>query len=174
MFTTDRPIPKRRPAARGAFTLIELMVSMSILSIVMAALMSTMLISLRSLPDADNAGLLATQADAALEMLMADAMLAITVAGDESGIKILVPDRDNDGTDEIIFYGLSTPDSTPTAFVRVINGGTPRVLVRRARAFNFSIVSTGDTPSLLVAELITGHGIVHRAAVEIVARRGVE
>lgn len=173
MTTPRRHNPKRTHASR-AFTLIELMVSMSILSIVMAALMSTMLISLRSLPDADNAGLLATQADAALEMLMADAMLAITVAGDQNGLKILVPDRDNDGTDEIILYALSAPDSTPTTFVRVINGGTPRVLVRRARAFNFSIVSTGNTPSLLVAELITGHGIVHRAAVEILARQGVE
>jgi prepilin-type N-terminal cleavage/methylation domain-containing protein len=154
--------------ARG-FTLVETVVSIAVLSIVMGALMSTMILATHALPGLDDPARLANEADAALEEMMTDAMIASLVTTDGAVLKMVVPDRTGDAIDETITFGLVDADTPPTDLYREFNG-TRRVVAGRVLAMSVEVTSFEGGPRLLTVELASGHSIVRRASVDLMAR----
>lgn len=161
--------PRRSPGPRG-FTLVETVISLVILSIVMGSLMSVMVMATHALPDSDDPSITSADITSALELIMADAMLASAITVDTSSLKLVIPDRTLDGKRELIRYGLTAPDSPPTTLHRSFNNNGNQPLVGGVAAFKASVVSYDSKCSLLVVEIATSRGDVHRAGVELLAR----
>lgn len=166
--TADRP-----GTPRPGFTLVELVVSISVLSIIMSALMSTILLASHALPTLDDPAIASAQVNDAFEAITADAMVASTIATDGAVLKLTVPDRTGDSVEETVTYGLADGASPPTPLQAIVNNGTPRTLYDRAEAIRFSIVSFDDRSRLLIVEIATPTGCVHRAAVDLLTRPGI-
>lgn len=154
---------------RRAFTLIETIVSIAVLSIVMSALMSALLLASHAVPGADDPARLAAEADSTLERITGEAMLATAVAWEAGSLKLVLPPRAGSGLIDIVRYTLAEPDTPPTELERSVNGGKGRVVLTRAGAFNATIVSFEGRSRLLILELVAG-GVMRRASVELAAR----
>lgn len=170
-------MPKARrhpdPAAnrvRRGFTLVEVVVSVSILSLVMSGLMSALLLATRTLPRPDDPAMIASDADAAFELIMADAMLASSVKASGNALQLIIPDLNADDADEIVLYQLAAPDTPPTTLQRTFNGGAARTLLERVRTMSFTTASVEGVPSQLTIEIVTGTGVVHRVSFELLKR----
>ena len=153
-----------------AFTLLETVISIALLSVIMGSLMSVMVLATHALPDPDDPSLATADINSAFEFIMADAMLAGAIAVDATNLKLAVPDRDNDGERELICYGLGNADSPPTYLYRTINNSAENTLVENVRAFKASVVSYEGTSSLLIVEIATSRGDIHRASIDLIAR----
>lgn len=167
-----RPSRHTRRTPRPGFTLVEVLVSVSILSIIMAGLMSALLLATKTLPRADDPAMIAPEADTAFELIMADAMLASSVSADGDTLKLIIPDQNADKTDEIIAYELAAPGSPPTSLLRTFNGRAPRTLLSRVRAMSFTTSTVEGDLSQLTIEIVTGTGVVHRTSFELLTRPG--
>lgn len=159
-----------RHAPRPGFTLAEVVVSISILSIVMTGLMSALLLSTKALPQDDDPGVVAPKADAALEMIMADAMFASIVNKDGSKLRLYLPDRDGDTKQEVVKYELDDPGHPPTSLLREYNGGAKRTVLTGVHGLTFTVSSVDGDRSSLVIELVTARNTVHRASIELLTR----
>lgn len=168
-----RPSPHitaRRAHRRAGFTLAEIVVSLSILTIVMTGLMSALLLSTKALPHADDTGMVAPDADAALEMIMADAMFASILNKDGSKLRLYLPDRDGDTNQEVVNYELDDPGNPPTSLLREYNGGAKRTVLTGVHGLTFTVTSVDGDRSSLVIELVTARNTVHRASIELLTR----
>lgn len=152
-----------------AFTLIETVVSIAVLSIVMSALMSALLLASHAVPGADDPARLAAEADSTLELITGDAMLATTVAWETGSLKLVLPPREGSGEIDTVRYTLADPDTTPTELERSVNGGKGRTVLTRANALNCTIVSFEGRSRLLILEIVAG-GVMRRASIELAAR----
>lgn len=95
----------RWPArARAGVTLVELVVALSLTTIVMAAATSVMFVASRALPKQGDASVRATDAALALAMLEAEAQVASRVRLEDDAVRFLVPDRTGDLLDDQIIY----------------------------------------------------------------------
>jgi type II secretory pathway pseudopilin PulG len=114
----------RRHGDRG-HTLVELVLSVAVLSIVMASVMSVMLIAVRAVHQGPAQG--AHVASEAVDEIASD--LAVAEAVPERGsnaLTVIVPDRDGDGQPETIRYFWSGVSGDP--LFRTFNDG-PTVIV---------------------------------------------
>jgi prepilin-type N-terminal cleavage/methylation domain-containing protein len=152
-----------------AFTLIETVVSIAVLSIVMSALMSALLLASHAVPGADDPSRLAAEGDAALEFIMSDAMLATEIAWKSGSLKLVLPPRAGSGQIDTVRYTLGEPDKPPTSLERSVDAGKPRVILGRVQAFNATIVSFEGRSRLLILDLVAG-GVARRASVDLAAR----
>lgn len=122
---------------RRAFTLIEMVVSLSIISIVFLAMGSVMVLASKAVPDPKASTNLALDAADLLEQMAAELQIAtsVTVATDK-GISFTVPDRDGDGADESIVYlwgGVAG-----SALVRKYNGGAVTTVASNVYEFTLT------------------------------------
>jgi len=118
---SDRPA---RPAPRRGFTLIEAVISLAILSIIVVALGSAMLIASRAVPDADSPTQRILDAGQALECVASELCYALSVAQPtENSLEFTVPDRTGDGAPETVRYAWSGAAGDP--ITRTYNGGDP-------------------------------------------------
>ncbi len=161
---------KRRGVQRAGFTLVEMVVSLAILSIVMSALMSTMLLATAVIPAADDPSLTAPDINAVMEHILADAAFARSVEVKPAGLVLGVNDRTGDANPDVLYYSLTDSASTPTTLYTSINGGTQRVLLSGVLAARFSITSFDATSNLLTVEIATQRGTVYRSSTELVVR----
>ena len=159
-----------RRTVRAGFTLAEVVVSVFILSIVMSGLMSALLLATKTLPRVDDPAITASDADAAFEMIMTDAMLASSIKAEGDALRLVIPDLNADDAEEIIRYQLAAPGSPPNELQRTVNGGAARTLLSRVRTMSFATATVGGAPSQLTVELATGTGVVHRASFELLKR----
>jgi prepilin-type N-terminal cleavage/methylation domain-containing protein len=105
-----------------AFTLIEMVVSLSVVSIVFLAMGSVMVLASKALPTENDTTTLTFDASDAVQQLVSELQTATSVAGStDKGIAFTVPDRDNDGSDEGIIYLWSGVPGDP--LIRQYNGG---------------------------------------------------
>ncbi|GAB4187599.1 MAG: hypothetical protein Kow00105_02260 [Phycisphaeraceae bacterium] len=96
-----------RPTSRGgkAFTLIEMMVSLSILSIVFLAMGSVMMLSAKAVPSPDAPANQMISAAEVIDQMAGELQVATSVSvATDKGIAFTVPDRDGDDVEESIVY----------------------------------------------------------------------
>ena len=158
----------RRPAAaRRGFTLIELVIALSLTSIVAMALMSALLLSLRAIPGDADGGMVASRLDAASEFLLADVSLASTIVVENGGerLRLTIPDTTGDAAAEDIRYRSNTG-----VLRRRINGGDWRILADDIASASFSLTTSDGRIGAVNLLIKTNAGSVHRAAFECLAR----
>lgn len=109
-------------SARAALTLVELLLSMTVMGLLFGGIISAMLIATQALPDAQGADAEIVAAQRVLDEIAVDLTDAVEIT--EKGpdfITFVVPDRDADGQPETIHYGWSGTPGDP--LVRAINKG---------------------------------------------------
>jgi prepilin-type N-terminal cleavage/methylation domain-containing protein len=145
---TSRINPGRR--SRRAFTLIEVVVSIAIVSIVLTAIGSLMVVSARALPNPNDPTTAMVGAGTAACQFADDARQAmrVTEAG-AMGFTFTVPDRDSDTMDESVRYAWSGTSGDP--LVRTVNSDRHEIVVDRAGSVAFTYErSPSDFPIVVL------------------------
>src|SRR5581483_935801 len=131
-------------AAARAFTLIEMVVSLAVLSILVVVLGSALTLALKANgTGATNASDSFTAGDVA-DRITADLNVAdnFTDRSTATAVTFTVPDRNNDGLDETIRYALSG-----TTLSRQYNGGTAVALASNVKSFSLSYLTRLQGPT---------------------------
>lgn len=121
----------------GAFTLIELMVSLAMFSIIALVLQSALLLASRAIPDAKSAVSNQISSSRAADRLTSELSYALTVTeSTANAVTFTVADRNNDGTAETIRYSWSGVAGEP--LMRQYNGGTASAVLDDVREFTLA------------------------------------
>lgn len=114
-------------STRRAFTLMEMVLSLGVVAVIGAAMVSTLTLASRSVPRANDLPTTAASARAAAEALAGELSLArsVTVAGSRT-VEFTSPDVTGDGVDDTIRWAWSGNAGDPLA--RTVNGATTSVL----------------------------------------------
>ncbi len=114
-----RPLP--RPRTR-AFTLVEVVLALGIMTILMGAMASALVIVARAVPDGTSPREAVADGAAAVDQIAAELHTAIAVSSrTDASITFTVPDRTGDGVDDTIAYQWSGTPGDPLE--RQFNGG---------------------------------------------------
>lgn len=123
----------------GGHTLLEVMLSTLVLSIVMGAMISTMVIAGRAIDD--NPITQVAAAGDAVNDVTTDISLAQAVTeSTDNAVTLVVPDRDGDGQSETIRYSWSGTPGDP--LMRQYNGSPAAVVAGDVYRFNLSYLTT--------------------------------
>jgi len=149
--TIDHSVARgQRPRGRSAFTLIEMVVSLSIISIVFLAMGSVMLLASKALPTADASSSLTPDTADIVQQIVSELQTATLIAATtDKSITFMVPDRDNDGNDESVAYFWSGVAGNP--LIRIYNGGTSVTVLPIVTEFNLAY----DTKTVAQPDLLT-------------------
>ena len=124
----------RHPNPRRAITLIEMTTSLVIVSVLLVATGSAIVLASRAMPDRRSgaSGLLASSA--ALEQLNMDLTYA-TAVGEmgATAIEFTVPDRTGDGAGEVVRYAWDAAPGSP--LTRSVNGAAPAAVLDDVHEF---------------------------------------
>ncbi len=139
--TQAAPARRALPRARAAFTLVELVLAMVVMSILLAGMSSAMILASRALPDDASVATAVREGYQALER-MGDELQTAQVFTTKSPtiVQFAAPDRDADSSPEIIRYSWS--GSPGHALMRKYNSQTAVEFVNDVRAFQ--IVYTAE------------------------------
>ena len=134
----------RSAAKRSAFTLIEMVVSLTIISIVFLSMGSVMMLAGKAAPDSAEKNTLTLEALETVQQMVDELQTAKSVINaSATGIEFTVPDRDNDGTDETISYIWGGTPGAPLS--RKYNNNTAVYLLPSIYEFNLTY-DTLDIP----------------------------
>jgi prepilin-type N-terminal cleavage/methylation domain-containing protein len=126
-----------RAGLRRGFTLVEMVVTVAILSVIMLGMGSAMIIATRALPEADNPAAAAIAAASAAERLAAELQYAVSINdSNATAIEFTVADRNHDDVPETIRYEWSGTPGDP--LTRQYNGGTPYEALADVSQFNLT------------------------------------
>ena len=129
--------PGGKAVCNSAFTLIEMVVSLSIISVVFLAMGSVMVLASKAVPDPKAATGQALDAAELLQQISSELEVATSVSiATDKGISFTVPDRDGDGDDESIVYlwgGVAG-----STLVRQYNGGAVTTLAPNVYEFSLT------------------------------------
>jgi len=119
----DAPrVPAGLRAARG-FTLVELIAAVAIMSLLLGAMTSAVLLTRQAVPERGTGLVALVDASDVMQQLTADLSQAVYILEHESkSVTLVVPDRDGDGLPETIRYAWSGTTGDP--LTRQLNGGT--------------------------------------------------
>jgi len=121
-----RPTQPQYAAAhevRQGFTLVELVTSMAVMTVIIVAMGSSILIASRAMPDARSPTATRIAAAEAVEQIVTDLQYAVSVSQRSATmIEFSVADRNGDDVPETIRYAWSGTAATP--LTRQYNGGT--------------------------------------------------
>lgn len=124
-----------------AFTLIEMVVSLAIISIVFLAMGSVMVLSAHAIPDEAGDAQRAVDAADVMDQIVSELQTATSITSTLSiGVQFTVPDRDGDGVDEKIIYVWDQTNGG--ALLRQYNGGTVVKVLTGLNAFNLTFDTT--------------------------------
>lgn len=124
-----RPLTRRR-----AFTLMEITVSLAVMSILITGLGSAMFVALKVVPTADNAALQTLRGADIAQQIATDLRYAtVFQAADPNALSVTVPDRTGDGAPDTIAYSWPGAEGDPVT--RSINGGAAVTVLNDVRAF---------------------------------------
>ncbi len=125
-----RGCTRRKPA----FTLVELVVSLGVMSVLAVGISSAVLVSLRSVETSDSQSARIRQAADVSNQMAAELSTALDVSEKtDRAITFSVPDRDNDGNSEEIRYSWSAVAGDP--LLRRINAQADSLILRNVHAF---------------------------------------
>lgn len=144
-----------------AFTLIEMVVSLTIISIVFLAMGSVMVLAAKAIPDPDGPIAVRHGAADVLEQIASELQVATSVlAASATGIEFTVPDRDSDNTDETIKYKWNGSAGDP--LYRQYNGGTAVAVLSACNGFELvydtKAVTTAGEPVTSAEVVLASHG----------------
>jgi hypothetical protein len=136
--------PTLTPARRTAYSLIELVLAMSVIALLLIGAQSAVMLASRALPDPNSTHARRLATAQAIDLIAADLADAVTISkSTDREIEFTVPDRDGDGQPETISYSFST--STSASLKRTYNKSSPQNLLRRIESFSVSY-ATRDAP----------------------------
>jgi len=128
-------------------TLIELVLTMSITSLIVVGLASAVRLSTQSLDTSSGPTAVALDTGAAVDQLNADVRLALGFTErTANAITFTVPDRNGDGLPETIRYAWAGAGSPVT---RQINGGAIANILENVQAFNLSYLTKTVQPPII-------------------------
>lgn len=143
-------MPTGRSRSRG-FTLIEVVMSLAIMSIVVSAIGSMMVLATRALPNPDDPASETIAAGLAMSRIVDDLRYATRlIEASPTAIEFEVPDRDADLSPEVIRYEWSGVSGDPLS--RSVNGGSHEIVLERARGITISY--TRETSDLVPTVLL--------------------
>ncbi|MCX5654444.1 MAG: type II secretion system protein [Planctomycetota bacterium] len=118
-----------------AFSLVELVVTMVIVAILMAAIGSTIVLASRAIPNANNPTACTIEASMALDQLVAELEAAVYISEhSQTAVAFTVADRNADGLTERIRYAWSGTPGDP--LTRQYNGGTAAAFILNVQQFS--------------------------------------
>lgn len=127
----------RSRTGRGGFTLAEIIVSVMIISIVMVALSSAIMLASKALPDSAGGSSALAAAGRALDNVVADIRLALSVSESTStSLTFTVQDQNGDGLSETIRYAWSGVAGAP--LTRQFNGGAAVEVAQGVQDFDLT------------------------------------
>lgn len=126
--------PERVPAG---FTLVEVTIATSILSILVLAMGSAVAIARHAVPDAARGPGAVVASAQAIDLLAADLLYATSLdTAQANEIAVSTPDRNDDGVPETIRYSWSGAAGDP--LTRSVNGGPPAAVAANVRNFQLA------------------------------------
>ncbi len=130
---------------RSAFSLVEMMAAMTVLSIMVVGVGSTLVIASRAVDDGTAVNAQIPEARDIGDLIMADFSDAIAITErTATAITITVPDRDNNGDDETLRYEW---DGTAGGIVtRQYNGGTVVTIAEDVHRFDLTYLTRTVKP----------------------------
>ena len=136
-----------RGAPRG-YTLLEAVVSLVIISTIMAAVTSTMLLASRAIGNSSSGGIgKMPESSEIAEQIASDLSLALAFSErSDTAVEFTVPDRDGDGQVENIRYAWSGTAGDP--LTRRYNGGPQAVLADNIHHFNLAYMLKTVEPAV--------------------------
>lgn len=149
------PRGRDRLGGRRAVTLVELLLSMFVMTLVFGAVASAMLLASRSVPQPGDTDELTRAGYAALTRL-ADELQTATVVEARSGrsIQFVMPDRNDDGSPDTVIYSW---DGTPGSPLQRAVGGGPAVdVVSAVDSFDIALESVVEETELPPEEQESG------------------
>jgi prepilin-type N-terminal cleavage/methylation domain-containing protein len=120
---------------RFGFTLIELVLSISIIAVILLGLQSAMVLASGS--NRSSAGQLSLNSGRAVDLLSADLSCATSIlSSSATSIQCIVPDRTGDNSPETISYSWSGVSGDP--LLRSINGGASTTILSGVNEFQLT------------------------------------
>ena len=142
----------RTRSHRSAFTLIEMIASLAIMSLAFGAMLSSSLLLTR-VSDIDGVGGEAGRLAHITTDLAEDLKTALAIDATASSVELTVPDRDGDGADEVLLYAWSETDGDPLTLS--YNGATAVPVTGPLTAFNIGFEVESPPPDS--EQLVGGH-----------------
>lgn len=126
------------------------MISMGVMSLLMGGLAATLMLASKAIPTSTTPVGSMVQAERGLWEMATDlTTLRTAPTRTSTGITIIVPDRDNNGTSEIIRYAWSGVPGSP--ITRTYNGGAAATIIDSVREFTLTYdlhdVTLATTPA---------------------------
>ena len=151
---TAKPCGRYRRLLSGArhhgFTLVELVMSISVMGVLMGGLTTAMFVAAKSMDGDSTGGARSTQSALALARVSEDMNFALSFSEQTSkAATFQVPDRDTNGSPEVIRYAWSGVNGDPLT-VEYNNSGIPKTLVDNVHNFDLSyFLVTRDPPPIV-------------------------
>ncbi len=138
-----------KPRTYIAFTLIEMVVSLSVISIVFLAMGSVMLLAAQAIPTEDDAPALTYDALEVTRQLASELETATVIAHmTDRVIMFKIPDRNGDGAEEMIAYSWSSTPGAP--LLRNYNGSTAVAVLPSVESFSLTYdIRSAPQPAIL-------------------------
>lgn len=137
-------VDRREAGARGAFTLVEVLLATAIIGVLMAALASTVAMAARAVPKSDDPTVRRVNARRLLERISSElsTALSVSVTG-PSDLTMLVADVTRDGTPDTLRYSWGGLDDEP--LWRSLNGSTPEPTLASVSGLSVTLTTDQST-----------------------------
>lgn len=150
-----------RSRARTGHTLIEMVLSLSLLTVVMVSAGSAMMFAARATPDADSAGTTIITDSAALGQIAEDIALAKYVFElKANAVTVIVPDRTGDGVPDRIRYAWAGNAGDPLTYQ--LNSDAAVTLIDSVETFTLGYTLSASTYSIPPAFVYGAERLVAR------------
>lgn len=147
-FAPSPKIPAMRypPYFKRGFTLIEMIVSLAVISVLLVGMSSAIVLASKALPHATNPAGATVDSARALHNLRDELRAATELLNrNATSVTLHLPDRDADGRPEVITYAWGGSAGDP--LTRTANGGTAATVLDSVQSLAFGYVyGTQDTP----------------------------
>jgi len=125
---------------RRGYTLMEIVISIAIVTVIMGAMVSTMLIARRGMQISAVGTESVSAASGVVQQMTAELSLATSITEQTaSALTFTVPDRNDDGQDETIRYSWSGTAGDP--LTRQYNGGSVATIAQDVHYFNMDYLA---------------------------------
>lgn len=136
------PEARRRAGSPHGFTLVEMVVSLAVISVLLVGMSSAIVLASKALPHATNPARATVDSARALHELRDELRAATELpVFSETSVTLHVPDRDGDGRPEVVTYAWAgTPGTARAPLTRAANGGAALTVLDNVENFALSYV----------------------------------
>lgn len=136
------PEARRRAGSPRGFTLVEMVVSLAVISVLLVGMSSAIVLASKALPHATNPARATVDSARALHDLRDELRAATELpVFSETSVTLHLPDRDGDGRPEVVTYAWAgTPGTARAALTRAANGAAALTVLDNVENFALSYV----------------------------------